>query len=591
MKKILFLIISILFNVYSYGAYLTNVPITLTQPDGTVINCFATGDEFYNWVHDSLGYTIVQSPTTGYYHYAILDNDSLICSIYIVGTVLPQSVGLQPNINISSEKIIEIINIINQVGLPKQKQKANITPSPIPSGTVNNIIIYIKFADQTQGFSNPQYYYTQLFNTFPPESGVASLRNYFRVVTYNKVDVVSHFFPKNSNIYEVLCYEDQYNGNYYRPQVGNNSIGYNDYYEGFARLNTLLINAINAIKNDIPAGLDLDCNNDTYVDNICFIIKGMPDFGNSNPPKILWPKRSSLISSNITINNKTVNYYNLQFEDWMGVSTLCHEMGHTFTLPDLYHYNETPRFKPVGGWDLMGDDPSRQHMGAYMKYKYGKWIDNIPTITTFGTYTLYPITYPTNNCYQIPTSNPNQFIVLEYRRKTGIFESSIPGSGLLIYRINNNYSGNDSGQGAGGKKDEVYIYRPGGTLQNDGDVSIANFSNNVNRTEFGNSTDPYCFLVDGSYGNIFINNIRENSNGTLSFDVIRPCDGTNITYSNTSNIPVITNASNSIQTSGTVVVKSTDNVTFEAGSKVTLNPGFKVELGGKLKIDIKECGE
>ena len=47
--------IILLFSIVSlpsYGAYLSNVPITITQPDGTKIACFATGDEYYNWAHD-----------------------------------------------------------------------------------------------------------------------------------------------------------------------------------------------------------------------------------------------------------------------------------------------------------------------------------------------------------------------------------------------------------------------------------------------------------------------------------------------------------------------------------------------------------
>lgn len=35
-------------------------------------------------------------------------------------------------------------------------------------------------------------------------------------------------------------------------------------------------------------------------------------------------------------------------------------------------------------------------------------------------------------------------------------------------------------------------------------------------------------------------------------------------------MPAVSNAVNTIQTSGTVIVKSTDNVTFEAGSKIRI---------------------
>lgn len=46
------------------------LPYTITQPNGEVIECFVSGDEFFNWIHDKDGYTIVQS-SDGYYYYSI----------------------------------------------------------------------------------------------------------------------------------------------------------------------------------------------------------------------------------------------------------------------------------------------------------------------------------------------------------------------------------------------------------------------------------------------------------------------------------------------------------------------------------------
>ena len=53
-----------------HAAYLRNIPMTVTQPDGTILQCFASGDEFFNYLHDADGFTIIQHPQTGYYVYA-----------------------------------------------------------------------------------------------------------------------------------------------------------------------------------------------------------------------------------------------------------------------------------------------------------------------------------------------------------------------------------------------------------------------------------------------------------------------------------------------------------------------------------------
>lgn len=68
-----------------------------------------------------------------------------------------------------------------------------------------------------------------------------------------------------------------------------------------------------------------------------------------------------------------------------------------------------------------------QHQGAYMKYKYGNWIDSIPTLTQSGTYTLHALGSATNGnvCYKIPSNISYQYFVLEYRKKTNLFETTI----------------------------------------------------------------------------------------------------------------------------------------------------------------------
>ena len=76
------------------SAPLKNVNVTLTQPNGEVIHCFASGDEYYNYLHDANGFTIVQDES-GYYVYATKDTEGkVIPTSYIVNSVDPATVGL-----------------------------------------------------------------------------------------------------------------------------------------------------------------------------------------------------------------------------------------------------------------------------------------------------------------------------------------------------------------------------------------------------------------------------------------------------------------------------------------------------------------
>ena len=58
-------IIFLLSFTFLHSAYLRDVPVTLIQPDGSNLECFVTGDEFYNSFHDQDGYTIIQSDDDG----------------------------------------------------------------------------------------------------------------------------------------------------------------------------------------------------------------------------------------------------------------------------------------------------------------------------------------------------------------------------------------------------------------------------------------------------------------------------------------------------------------------------------------------
>jgi PKD repeat protein len=256
--------------------------------------------------------------------------------------------------------------------------------------------------------------------------------------------------------------------------------------------------------------LNIDGDNDGNVDNVCFIIKGSSGAWAS----LLWAHRWSLYSQTVYIYGKRVYDYTFQPETQVNVKTLCHEMFHALGAPDLYHYSYDG-FAPVGDWDLM--ESGFGHMSAFMKYKYTNhtWINDIPEITSSGTYTLKPLTSPTNNCYKIVSPNsPTEYFVLEYRVKEGDYESSIPGTGLLIYRINP-AAGNGNAQGP---PDEVYVYRPGGTPSINGSIGNATFSQNSGRTIFNNISDPKCFYQNGSLAGLDIYDIGTTGT-TISFKV------------------------------------------------------------------------
>ena len=117
-----------------------------------------------------------------------------------------------------------------------------------------------------------------------------------------------------------------------------------------------------------------------------------------------------------------------------------------------------------------------------------------------------------------------EYFVLEYRKKTSRFENSLPGTGLLVYRINAEFDGRGNANWNGEDVlDEIYVYRPNGTLTENGQVNKAHFTQAQGRTEFYYATNPKPFLSDGYVSGIRIYDVMV-SGDSLTFKYLRPGD-------------------------------------------------------------------
>jgi len=90
-------------------------------------------------------------------------------------------------------------------------------------------------------------------------------------------------------------------------------------------------------------------------------------------------------------------------------------------------------------------------------------------------------------------------------------------SGLVIYRVNTE-AGNGNAQGP---PDELYVYRPGGSINSNGSFETAPFSSDYGLTEFNDNSDPACFLYNNGNsadGGLNIYDISS-SDETISFTV------------------------------------------------------------------------
>jgi M6 family metalloprotease-like protein len=495
----------------AFAAPLFNVPIEERQPDGTVIKLFASGDEFGRVIHDADGYAVVRDPVTSEIVYAEKRDGRLVPTRMIAGRDDPRQSTLTPRLR-------------DETAAARNREMFNSLPFPPPrvtpkgaivvTGRMNSIVVFVRFSDETEfDFTTAQM--DAMFNNTGGSDN--TLKRYFEEASYGLFSISSTYYPPPQSG-AVVSYKDSQPRSYYREYSVSNPDGYADMGARLSREMNLLSDAVDAIKAQVPPDLDVDMNNDGYVDSVVFIVRGDAD-GWSD---LLWPHMSTLMLMSKEINGKIVAAYSFQLEKRLDTGVLAHEGYHAIGAPDLYHYSYDG-IAPAGPWDVMEYDANPpQHMSSYMKFRYGNWIPSLPLIEAGGTYTLQPH-HTSKEAYKIKSPHASrEYFVAEYRKKSGTFEGSIPGSGLLVWRVNMHKDGTGN---SNGPPDELYVFRKGGAPSKNGTPSSAALGSDVGRPAISDDTDPYAFLQDGRKGGLYISGIGS-AGASIQFTICIPdCNG------------------------------------------------------------------
>ncbi|HCC34298.1 MAG TPA: hypothetical protein DEQ02_01165, partial [Ruminococcaceae bacterium] len=421
------------FTGEAFAAPLSDVPMSLTQPDGSTLECFASGDEYFNYLHDADGNLIMQNPDTGYYVYAsIYPGGKLTASIKIAmddGYFYNRSSRTRAISKISSNGIgVEDVDfsvnsdLISQLEEPakpdsvqladEDTQNIGITRPDRVEGLHENIVVMICFADEDPVI-DPAYA-DRVMGYF--NGPVPSLKTYMNTVSEGLFEINSTLVGMDGDT--VLMYQDSHPRGYYQPYSAQNPIGYGDAGTDptnstivATREHPLLRSAVQAIDGSpLLAGKNLDADNDGLVDNITFVIGGEPTAWST----LLWPHRWSLYTgSPVYLNSKRVYDYSLQMQSRIDVSVICHETLHVYSYPDFYRYSPASG-SPVQYWDTMSNQTTPpQFPTSHSRLRYSGWGDPLVEITENGRYTLSPVGSKDGiTAYAVPTNNPNQFIML-----------------------------------------------------------------------------------------------------------------------------------------------------------------------------------
>lgn len=405
------------------------------------------------------------------------------------------------------------------------------------SKTINNIVVLIRFKGEDE-FMNEEkskqlYESYNLFNDLNndkvADEGSISLNSYINDLTYGEVKVNTDIYPKGNNTY--LSIEAPQTRSYYEK-----------YIAGSKEEEALIKWAFDSIKDSISLSADeLDKNGDGEIDVVTFLCTGAT-VGNN----MLWPHETRFLGDS-SIKEKKLATYNLinvgtnenNIFNKSLIKVAIHEFLHAFNYPDLYRYYY--RGNPVGEWDVMANtDGYGQLPLVYTRNFYSGLNMNIAEISRDGTYTVKSSQSSNKNdivAFKIksPLSEKEYFMV-EFRRKSGNWDSTLPGSGLIVYRINENvnaYLGNRNGY-----PDHIYVFR-NGDINNtyaSGNTRIAFLSQEAGRTSIGSSDlnsgfiSNSLFFDNGQNSGIVISEVGSAKGNEISFKVTFPKENNEVKF-------------------------------------------------------------
>lgn len=415
--------------------------ITVNQADGSQISFYLHGDENFNFMTSTDGY-LLATGENGLLEYGDFSNGKYVVPTGVAAhNELNRSLTEQMYVR-GLDKVEAMAPRLNAVARQQRMKAEGMRPvQKFPKqGSPRTIIILVGFRDKP--FTRSRKEFEDLANkiNYSDNGGTGSIKDYFIEASFGK-------FQPQFDVYGPYTLPN--NAEYYGKRNGTKKDQH---------AQEMIIDACNAAYN---AGVDFsqyDTDGNGSIDNV-FVYYAGHNEAEGGGDNTIWPHRSYILGSYVYNGKSLVDYactseYSGNYGSYMcGIGTFCHEFSHVVGLPDFYDTDYSAGYPAMGSWDIMtsgnynngGKTPPTY--SAYERFYVG-WLTPTPltedvSVDCEGTYELQSL-ISSNSAYIISETshnlnggapNPNEFFMLEYRKKEGRDTYTSIGEGMLITHV------------------------------------------------------------------------------------------------------------------------------------------------------------
>ncbi|HEY3446953.1 MAG TPA: M6 family metalloprotease domain-containing protein [Myxococcales bacterium] len=404
-------------------------PIALQNADGSVVMGRMFGDERLSWTEDLSGFAIAFDERSGSWNYAREGAEGrLVPTDLRAGRVDPSAAGLTAHLRPGADVVKSALAGRRSANRLTALARSKVRKDLGPQRSVKNLVILVQFSDQTPHFQPADF--DPVFN-----GAQSSVRDFYREISYGQFDMTSVVVPwvKLPNPAAYYAYNDRVPDG--RPDL-------------------MISDAVDYLNSQGFDFKQFDSNNDGYVDAVDIIHSGQA-YENTGVATYIHshyaPFDGLFFRSPYTHDGLQFTGYHTEAEygpsggEITQIGVICHETAHFFGAPDLYDYDYDSA--GLGLWSLMaagswggsgmsGDRPS--HPDAYTRTVLGFATTTVLSADQAGV-RLTPVEAGPN-ILRLDKNMPSyEHFLIEDRQRVG-YDQSVPGSGLLIYHVDESRS-------------------------------------------------------------------------------------------------------------------------------------------------------